>query len=368
MADATDQGRGWRPPPERGAWLRTLLGWRRFRTVGITCLLIWLLLWPTWDGSKTVLLARVVSIGGMAMLAFGFWEQWPRRLPRWLPRWVVQVVAVALTIPPVVLALYIYSTPADGPPLWQDRSRLSGLASLTVTGLLIGPWVALGALVRQKEAVARHQALGFALERSELERRAAEARLQVLQAQVQPHFLFNTLANVRALVETGSPRAVTVLDSLIAYLRAAVPRLNRPEASLADELTLVRAYLDIMQMRMPDRLSVVIDVPAAVLSLACPPMSVLTLVENAVRHGIDPAEEGGEIRITCQQDGATCRIEVADSGIGLRAGAGGLGTGLSTLRQRLSLAFGAAAGLSLAERAGGGVSARLFFPALRVTA
>ncbi len=362
MADGTDQGAA-SPPAGWRSRLRTLLGWRRFRTVGITCLLIFLLLLPTWAGSKAVLATRVVTIGLMAMLAFGFWEQWPRRLPRWLPRWVVQVVAVGLTIPPVVLALYVYSSSEGRPPLWQDRQRLGGLASLMVTGLLIGPWVALGALVRQKEAFARHQALGFALERSELERRAAEARLQLMQAQVQPHFLFNTLANVRALVETGSPRAVAVLDSLIAYLRAAVPRLNMPVASLGDEMALVRAYLDIMQMRMPDRLSVAVDVPEPLLALSCPPMSVLTLVENAVRHGIDPAEEGGEIRISGRQEGGVCRIEVADSGVGLRAGAGGLGTGLSTLRQRLSLAFGGEAGLSLEEQAGGGVLARLFFPA-----
>lgn len=367
MADGTDQGVALLPPGWK-ARARTMLGWRRFRTVGVTCLLIFLLLLPTWAGSKLVLLTRLLTIGLMAMLAFGFWEQWPRRLPRWMARWVLQVVAVGLTIPPVVLALYVYSTPDGGPPLWQDRQRLSGLASLTITGLLIGPWVALGALVRQKEAFARHQALGFALERSELERSAAEARLQLLQAQVQPHFLFNTLANVRALVETGSPRALAVLDSLIAYLRAAVPRLNAPAASLGDEMALVRAYLDIMQMRMPDRLSVTIDVPDALLAVACPPMSVLTLVENAVRHGIDPAEEGGEIRITGHQEGGVCRIEVADSGVGLRAGVGGLGTGLSTLRQRLSLAYGTDAWLMLEERASGGVVARLFFPTQRVTA
>ena len=99
---------------------------------------------------------------------------------------------------------------------------------ITGAGVLLAPWVALGALVRQREALAREQALAFELERSELERQALDARLRLLQAQVQPHFLFNTLANVRALVNAGSPRAPAVLDSLIAYLRAAVPRLNEP--------------------------------------------------------------------------------------------------------------------------------------------
>src|SRR6185312_861906 len=104
-------------------------------------------------------------------------------------------------------------------------------------------WMALGALVRQKEALARHQALSFSLERSELERQALDARLHLLQAQTSPHFLFNTLANVQALVDAGSPQAPIVLRSLIAYLRAAVPLIHEPAATIERELQLVRPYL-----------------------------------------------------------------------------------------------------------------------------
>ena len=103
---------------------------------------------------------------------------------------------------------------------------------LCFLGVLFAPWIALGAMVRQREAFARHQALAFELERSELERSALDARLRLLQAQVAPHFLFNTLANVQALVDAGSPQASGVLESLIAYLRAAVPRLHEPATTL----------------------------------------------------------------------------------------------------------------------------------------
>ncbi|WP_119681737.1 sensor histidine kinase [Indioceanicola profundi] len=355
------------PAPDWRQRLNRLFGWRRLRTVIVTVLLIWLLLLPIWQSGWAGLLLRLLSIGLLAMLAFGVWEQWPKRLPRWITRWVLQVLAVALSIPPAVLTIYILSTPDVGPPLWQDRERLFGLFLLTAIGILVSPWVALGALVRQKEALARNQALTFALERSELERRALDARLQLLQAQVQPHFLFNTLANVRVLVETTSPRAPAVLDSLIAYLRAAVPRLDRSGASLEDELTLVRAYLDIMQMRMPDRLTFRIEAAPDSLSLYCPPMSVLTLVENAVRHGIDPAEDGGEIVVATQTQDGTCFIQVEDSGLGLRSGTGQTGTGLATLRQRLLLAFDWVAGVKLEERKGGGVRASLHFPARAAT-
>jgi LytS/YehU family sensor histidine kinase len=233
---------------------------------------------------------------------------------------------------------------------------------MTALGLFLSPWVALGALVRQKDALARHQALSFELERSELERQALDARLHLLQAQVSPHFLFNTLANVQALVDTGSPQAPAVLRSLVAYLRAAVPRLNEPATTLRQELELVKAYLELMHMRMPDRLQFAMDVDEAALSQHCPPMTLLTLVENAVRHGIDPSEEGGHIDIQAQVDGNRCIVRVIDTGVGLQTTGSGLGTGLSTLRERLRLVFGGAAHLRVTARHPRGVSAELDLP------
>src|SRR5205085_2400770 len=209
------------------------------------------------------------------------------------------------------------------------------------------PWVALAALVRQKEALARHQALAFDLERSEFERQALDARLRLLQAQVEPHFLFNTLANVRELVDSGSPQASAVLSSLIAYLRAAVPRLHEPATTLGQELELVRAYLELMHMRIPDRLQFTIAADPAAATLSCPPMTLLTLVENAVRHGIDPGEEGGRIDVHVRRRDGRCVVRVSDTGAGLPPSGTASGTGLSTLRHRLELSFGGDAQLRL---------------------
>jgi LytS/YehU family sensor histidine kinase len=222
-------------------------------------------------------------------------------------------------------------------------------------------------MVRQRETFARNQALAFELERSELERKALDARLRLLQAQVEPHFLFNTLANVQALVDAGSPHASTVLKSLIAYLRAAVPRLHEPTTTLGQELQLVRAYLEVMHMRMPDRLKFALHIDESARELECPPMTLLTLVENAVRHGIDPTEEGGFIDVTVRLHEGRCKVRVVDTGMGLQAGGSGLGTGLSSLRERLQLAFSGNAQLSISEVDPHGVAVELDFPARQPT-
>jgi LytS/YehU family sensor histidine kinase len=191
--------------------------------------------------------------------------------------------------------------------------------------------------------------------------------MHLLQAQVAPHFLFNTLANVQALVDTGSPQASAVLRSLVAYLRAAVPRLNEPVTTFGRELQLVKAYLELMHMRMPDRLKFALHVDDAALALRCPPMTLLTLVENAVRHGIDPSEEGGRIDITIERRGDRCFVRVVDTGVGLRPTDQGLGTGLSTLRERLKLIFGADAELRVRAEEPHGVCAELDLPARGAT-
>jgi signal transduction histidine kinase len=332
--------------------LRQLVAWPRLRSVLIIASLLFGLLMLGWESSKGSLALRIYGMSLVLMLVFGLFEQWPRRLPRRLPRWVLQVVAVGITVPPMVFAIYWFSTEAGAPPFWTVEKRVMGFGLLVFMGMLIAPWVALGALVRQREAWASEQA-----------RQAMEARQRLARAQVQPHFLFNTLANVQALVETGSPRAAPLLENLIAYLRAAVPRLDEADALLGEELELVRAYLELMQMRMPDRLRFELQVEPGCEALRCPPMSLLTLVENAVRHGIDPSENGGRIAIRVGRDGKFCRISVEDDGVGLRAGGSGLGTGLPALRERLRLAFGDAATLALFEVQPHGVRAELMIPA-----
>jgi signal transduction histidine kinase len=343
-----------------------MLGWRRVRFTLGASVLIGLLLVPGWQSGPRSVLTRTVLLGLFAMLVFGLFEQWPRRTPAWLARWVLQVAGVAAAMPLGTFAIYVLSTGSGAPPFWRDASRMEGFATLSILGLLLAPWAALTALVRQKDAMARHQALVFDLERSELERQALDARLHLLQAQVAPHFLFNTLANVQALVDAGSPQASAVLRSLIAYLRAAVPRLHEPATTLGHELHLVRAYLELMHMRMPDRLRFALHVDESALALPCPPMTLLTLVENAVRHGIDPSEEGGRIDVHVERRDDRCVVRVSDTGVGLRHMDGGPGTGLSTLRERLQLSFGGAAQLRLSAQEPRGVRAELDLPVREV--
>ena len=322
-----------------------------------------LLMMGGWRSSPSSLFLRTIILGLSATAAFGLFEAWPRSLPPWLRRWALQVVAVGALMPVTTLLIYVLSTPQSAPPFWKDPDRMNGWTHLTFAAILLAPWTALAAVVRQKEAFARDQKLAFALERSELERQALDARLHLLQAQVAPHFLFNTLANVQALVEAGSPHASAVLRSLTAYLRAAVPLLHESAATIERELQLVRPYLELMQMRMPDRLQYAMNVDQGALNVRCPPTTVLTLVENAVRHGIDPSEEGGRIDIDIERRGERCVVRVTDTGAGLHESANGLGTGLTTLRERLQLIFGDAAQLRLTSGAPRGVAVEVDMPA-----
>ncbi|WP_395790565.1 sensor histidine kinase [Aquimonas sp.] len=348
--------------PPRASGFALLLNPSRLAWVGAAALLWGLLLSLVWQSGLLSLWIRVLAVAAAALLAFGLFEQWPSRLPRRLARWVLQVLAVAAVVPLTALVFWSLSTDPGAPPFYREQDRLIGFLLLSLSGLLLAPWFALAALVRQKDALARHQALAFALERSELERQAVDARLHLLQAQVAPHFLFNTLANVQALVDSGSGQASSVLGSLISYLRAAVPRLGETDTDLGQELELARAYLQLMQMRMPDRLQFGIDIDDRLLRLRCPPLSLLSLVENAVRHGIDPSEEGGRIDIEARLVDGRCRLRVRDTGVGLQPDSRGLGTGLSTLRERLRLAFGESTSLRLSAVDPHGLRAEIELP------
>ncbi len=340
--------------------------WRRTKVVLSVCAVIILLFSFGWKVSYAFLFGRILFTGFSMLFVFGLFERWPRRLPRWMARWVLQVAGVAAVVPFALWIGYAVTNVGMDPPWWRDQQRLTAYGTFTFLGLLIGPWIAVTALLKQIRDDARKQALMFELERSQLERKALDARMRLLQAQVEPHFLFNTLANVRQLVEVGSPQAPQVLDSLIAYLRAAVPRLHEKATTLGEELQLVRAYLELMHMRMPDRLQFALDVDEGATPLRCPPMTLLTLVENAVRHGIDPGEEGGRIDVSVKIRDGRCIARVTDTGVGLAHGGQGnmgLGTGLSSLRERLELAFHGDAKLRIAEAGAHGVSAEVEFPA-----
>lgn len=200
-----------------------------------------------------------------------------------------------------------------------------------------------------------------ALRQTALEKQRQEARLRLLQAQIEPHFLFNTLSNIRRLCQTDVPAGRAMLTQLSRYLRAALPKFRMEEATLADELEIVSAYLRLQRMRMSERLRFVIDVPQELLGARVPPMMLATLVENAIKHGIGPLAEGGTIRVSAAMQGDALRLVVSDDGQGFAASSGS-GVGLANIRARLKGLYGASASLALAAAQPRGVVATISLP------
>ncbi|MEV4777746.1 sensor histidine kinase [Burkholderia sp. LMU1-1-1.1] len=199
------------------------------------------------------------------------------------------------------------------------------------------------------------------------QRLLAEARLRALQAQIEPHFLYNTLANVVGLIGTQPARAQHMLERFIDYLRASLAASRGDQATLASEAVLLAAYLDVLAVRMGDRLRYRIDVPDDLRGFAIAPMLLQPVVENAITHGLEPKVEGGEIAISARVLGDRVCVEVSDTGAGLAGqGAGsrkpGGGVGLSNLRERLASLYGGAARVELLENQPCGMTVRLMLP------
>jgi LytS/YehU family sensor histidine kinase len=196
---------------------------------------------------------------------------------------------------------------------------------------------------------------------SESEKREIESHLKLLQAQIEPHFLFNTLANVGSLIDSDPALARKLLERLNDWLRVALVRARSDHASLGDELDMLENYLQILKIRFGERLRWNIEVPEDDSSFILSPMLLQPLVENAVRHGIEPKIGGGEIGIRTTADTTTLRIEVSDTGVGLIGDEGG-GSGLANVRARLATLFGVNGRLVLENKVGGGVVATLELP------
>jgi LytS/YehU family sensor histidine kinase len=194
-----------------------------------------------------------------------------------------------------------------------------------------------------------------------MDRESAEARLQMLEAQIEPHFLFNTLAHVRRLLETDPPAGAAMLHDLQAYLSIALPRMREPRSTLSREVEHVAAYLGIQQIRMGERLAYAFDVPASLGDARMPPLMLLTLVENAVKHGLTPARDGGRVDVRARVVRGRLHVAVADTGGGFTR-SHGVGTGLANTRARLASAYGAGASLVLSLNAPHGVVAALELP------
>jgi len=238
-----------------------------------------------------------------------------------------------------------------GNVLWSARKTALPWAFLAAAWYFVQRIAERTALLREAE-LARHQ----------LDARIVEARLQVMQAQTEPHFLFNTLAHVKRLYRTDPVRGRVMLDRFCDYLRATLPQIRGDGATLGRELDLARAYLDVQKVRMGKRLALAIDVPAHLRDRPFPSMMLLTVVENAVKHGLSPLPDGGSITISAETHDGALRITVTDSGMGFSS-AKGSGVGLSNIRARLSSLYGSAGRLTLSPNAPRGIVAAIAIPA-----
>jgi signal transduction histidine kinase len=197
---------------------------------------------------------------------------------------------------------------------------------------------------------------------AEVQRLMAEARLKMLQAQIEPHMLFNTLANLRTLVDVDPQRAQAMIDQLIVYLRGTLVASRNTTTTLAQEFTQLRAYLELMQVRMATRLRFELDLPDALRDVAVPPMLLQPLVENAIRHGLEPKIAGGTIAVSASTTNGMLTVDVSDDGVGLTDESTEPGYGLVHVRERLQTLHGDAGRLTIEPVAGGGVRARVVLP------
>jgi LytS/YehU family sensor histidine kinase len=239
--------------------------------------------------------------------------------------------------------------------------RLSGVAISMGLGIGVGCVVVATVILREKHARDQARILRAESERHQMEKNVLEARLALMQAQVEPHFLFNTLANVQHLVETDPASASRMLDSLIQYLRAALPQMREAATNLGREVDMARAFLDIHRVRMGSRLAFAIEVPEPLKRRAFPPMMLISLVENAVKHGVDPCCDQGRIVIRAEESDGRLTVSVADTGEGVKPTKGG-GVGLTNIRERLKALYGGSARLVLQENAPHGVVASIEVP------
>ncbi|OGB26431.1 MAG: histidine kinase [Burkholderiales bacterium RIFCSPLOWO2_02_FULL_57_36] len=258
-----------------------------------------------------------------------------------------------------IIAAQITGVPAEYFSAARMRNPTSYMVVLLLISLSITWFFWNRTTLAQLRAAAEEQKARAAA----IEKQAAQAQLQLLQAQIEPHMLFNTLANLQGLIAVDPARAQHMLDHLIRYLRATLSSSRAEQTTLAHEFALMEAYLGLMSVRMGARLSYSLRLPEALSGIKVPPMLLQPLIENAIKHGLEPKIDGGHINVEAAQDAGTLILSVADTGLGLDAVPDhGMQVGLKNVSERLQVLYGDAASVSLAPNVPNGAIAQLKLP------
>jgi len=303
------------------------------------------------------------TIGLLIAYAVNAVEPWGKSHPVWRLAAVVAVASVAGVL--LVIAIKGYGIGEPNYSIAHVRTNPGFFVGTAISAFIMGMCVSFIFLFKFREAHAAAALHRAEAERHLMSKHAVEADLKLMQAQVEPHFLFNTLASVQYLTETNPREAGKLLSHLIDYLRAALPQLRASSTTLGKEIGLAAAYLNILQMRMGARLAFTFDVPADLAQHPFPPNLLISLVENAIKHGVEPAADGGSIRVVARREGDSITVSVIDTGRGSGAtvaDTAGDGVGLSNVRERLAALYGTRARFSLSEEPPHGTSAMLSIP------
>jgi len=272
--------------------------------------------------------------------------------------------AIAVVVATAIGVFVVYSLSTGGifDEGWPGSTvKMTQFASEIVRYSFLGAVITCAWLYLRAEAEHAAAAAQVSIDAERMDRETAEARLQMLEAQIEPHFLFNTLAHVKRLYDTDRDAGVHMMRNLKEYLSIALPQMREGAATLGREIDHVVAYLGIQQIRMGRRLAYGIDVPGDLRDAHLPSLMVLTLVENAVKHGLSPLQEGGRIDVRANAIDGRLRVDVVDTGRGFAKSEGG-GTGLANIRARLASSYGPAARFSLALNQPSGVIATIELP------
>jgi sensor histidine kinase YesM len=312
---------------------------------------LWHFLTPGLGWVATVCLANLIGLS-LIVAVFSSWYNYRQMIDRrWRLLRQVLLYGAGSALAAAAVRIWVMGQPAEvvlhGLPKYVGAVMLGGLVALLPQMVV--------SLLRYRQYELLTAQLQREAENDKLARELAESQLRLLRAQIEPHFLFNTLGAVQQLAQHGAPRAAELTANLIDFLRSSMRDMRSEQVSLAAEFGLVESYLKVMQVRLGARLHFDLRLPRALEPVEVPSMILLTLVENAIKHGIEPALRGGEITVSAEAVDGAVRIRVRDSGVGMSTlpaldpCADGGGTGLDNVRRRLRLACGETAALTLRD-------------------